>query len=100
MALLYKERAEGFGGSGDFESERENYILAAKSFIPAVSQLSGAPDVITIYQLLGDCYERAKMYQDAILGYQDFLRNFSDADEAETFRSFIVQLQKRMNGEQ
>lgn len=100
LALLYKERAEGFGGSGDFESEKENYLLAAKSFIPAVSQLSGAPDVITIYQLLGDCYERAKMYQDAILVYQEFLRNFPDADEAETFRSFIVQLQKRMNEEQ
>jgi tetratricopeptide (TPR) repeat protein len=100
LGLLYKDRAEGFGGSGDFESEKENYLLAAKSFVSALNQLSGAPDVITIYQLLGDSYERAKMYQDAILVYQDFLRNFPDTDEAETFRSFIVQLQKRIKEEQ
>jgi tetratricopeptide (TPR) repeat protein len=100
LALLYKERAEGFGSAGDFESEKENYLLAVKSFISAVNQLSGAPDAITIYQLLGDSYERAKKYSDAILVYQDFLRLFPDAPEAETFRSFIVQLQKRMKEEQ
>ncbi|MEP6900458.1 MAG: tetratricopeptide repeat protein [Actinomycetota bacterium] len=100
LGLLYKDRAEGFGAANDFESEKENYLLAAKSFISALSQLSGAPDAVTIYQLLGDCYERAKMYQDAILVYEEFLRLFPDNDEAVTFRSFIVQLQKRIKEEQ
>src|SRR5215204_5240767 len=100
LALLYKERAEGFAGEGDFESEKENYLLAAELLKKAAAQLAGAPDAVTIYQLLGDSYERAKMYPEAIKVYEEFLRSFPDANEAETFRSFIVQLQKRMKGEQ
>ncbi|MBS1794169.1 MAG: tetratricopeptide repeat protein [Acidobacteria bacterium] len=100
LGLLYKERAENFGSSGDFESEKENYVLAADYFKKAVAQLGGAPDATTVYQFLGDCYERAKMYTEAIAVYEEFLRLFPDANEAETFRSFIVQLQKRIREEQ
>ncbi|HVE55416.1 MAG TPA: tetratricopeptide repeat protein, partial [Pyrinomonadaceae bacterium] len=65
LGLLYKERAEGFAGAGDFESEKQNYLLAADSLKKAAAQLAGAPDATTIYQLLGDSFERAKMYQQA-----------------------------------
>ncbi len=100
LGLLYKERAEGFAGAGDFESEKQNYLLAAESLKKAAVQLAGSPDAATIYQLLGDSYERAKMYQQAIKVYEEFLSNFPEANEAETFRSFIVQLQKRIKEEQ
>ena len=100
LGLLYKDRAENFGGNGDFENEKANYLLAAESLKKAAAQLGGAPDATTIYQLLGDAYERAKMYQEAIKVYQDYLAIFPEADEAETFRSFIVQLQKRIKEEQ
>ena len=100
LGLLYKDRAEGFGGAGDFENEKQNYILAAENLKKAAAQLGGAPDTTTVYQLLGDAYEHAKMYQEAIKVYQDYLAMFPDANEAETFRSFIVQLQKRMKDEQ
>ncbi len=100
LGLLYKDRAEGFGAANDFESEKQNYLLAATELKKAVPQWSGAPDAIIIYQQVGDCYERAKMYQEAIKVYEEFLRNFPDANEAETFRSFIVQLQKRIKDEQ
>lgn len=100
LGLLYKERAEGFRSSGDFESEKENYLLAAAQLKKAVVQLSGAPDAITVYQFLGDCYERAKMYREAIQVYEEFLRLFPDSNEATAVRSFIVQIQKRMKEEQ
>ena len=100
LGLIYKERAEGFAAEGDFESEKENYVLAANQLKKASAQLAGAPDAVTIYQLLGDAYERAKMYAEAIKVYEEFLRSFPEADEAETFRSFIVQLKKRMKEEQ
>ncbi len=100
MGLLYKERAEAAASEGDFESEKQNYLLAAEQLKKAAEQLAGAPDAVTIYQLLGDAYERAKMYGEAIKVYEGFLRSFPEADEAETFRSFIVQLQKRMKEEQ
>jgi tetratricopeptide (TPR) repeat protein len=100
LGLLYKDRAESFGASNDFENEKQNYLLAAVELKKAVPQLAGSPDAIVIYQQLGDCYERAKMYQEAIKVYQEFLSGFPDANEAETFRSFIVQLQKRIKEEQ
>lgn len=100
LGLLYKERAEGFAGAGDFEAEKQNYLLAADSLKKAATQLAGSPDAATIYQLLGDSYERAKMYPQAIKVYEEFLSNFPEANEAETFRSFIVQLQKRIKEEQ
>ena len=100
LGMLYKERAEGFAGAGDFESEKQNYLLAADSLKKAAVQLAGSPDAVTIYQLLGDSYERAKMYAQAIKVYEEFLSNFPEAEEAETFRSFIVQAQKRIKEEQ
>ena len=100
LGLLYRERAENSVGEGDFEAEKENYLLAAESLKKAAAQLAGSPDATTIYQLLGDSYERAKMYAEAIKIYEEYLRLFPDALEAETFRSFIVQLQKRMKEEQ
>lgn len=94
LGLLYKERAEGFGGSGDFEKEDVNYVEASKNLKTALKQLSGAPDCIVIYQLLGLVYERQKKFADAIATYEEFLRIFPDVPEATAVRSFIVQLKK------
>lgn len=94
LGLLYKERAEGFGGAGDFDKEDLNYNEAAKNLKAALKQLSGAPDCIVIYQLLGLVYERQKKYADAIATYEEFLRIFPDVPEATAVRSFIVQLKK------
>ncbi|MEO6049819.1 MAG: tetratricopeptide repeat protein [Pyrinomonadaceae bacterium] len=96
LGLLYKEKAEGFGGSGDFNNENISYSEAAKNLKAAVKQLSGAPDAIIIYQLLGLVYERQKKYTDAIALYEEFLRVFPDSVEATAVRSFIVQLKKDM----
>ena len=97
LGLLYKEKAEGFGAEGDFESEAANYQLAIASFKKAVAQLSGAPDAITIYQFIGLAYEKMKKYKEAIAAYEEFLRVFPDANEATAVRSFIVQLKKQMS---
>lgn len=94
LGLLYKERAEGFGGSGDFENEDANYNQSANYLKTALKQLSGAPDAIVIYQLLGLLYERQKRYAEAIAIYEEFLRLFPNSVEAEAVRSFIVQLKK------
>ncbi|MEO6656371.1 MAG: tetratricopeptide repeat protein, partial [Pyrinomonadaceae bacterium] len=96
LGLLYKEKAEGFGGSGDFDNENITYTESAKNLRSAVKQLSGAPDAIIIYQLLGLVYERQKKYTDAIALYEEFLRVFPDSVEATAVRSFIVQLKKDM----
>lgn len=100
LALLYKERAEGFGAEGKFADETANYELAVESFKKAVSQLSGAPDAEVIYQFLGLAYEKMKRYKDAIAVYEEFLRVFPDSSETTAVRSYIVQLKKQMNGEQ
>jgi tetratricopeptide (TPR) repeat protein len=100
LGLFYREKAEGFAGEGDFDSEKENYLKAAAELRKAATQLSGSPDAVTIFQLLGDSYERAKMFPQAIKVYEEFLQIFPDANEAEMFRSFIVQARKQMNGEQ
>lgn len=94
LGLLYKEKAEAAGGSGDFDGENANYTEAAKNLKIALKQLSGAPDSIVIYQLLGLIYERQKKYADAIALYEEFLRIFPDSVEATAVRSFIVQLRK------
>ena len=96
LGILYKEKAEGLAGSGDFEKENTNYTEAAKNFRSAVKQLSGAPDAIVVYQLLGLVYERQKKYTEAIGVYEEFLRLFPNAAEAEAVRSFIVQIKKDM----
>lgn len=95
LGLLYKEKAEGFGGSGQFEEEQANYVEAAKYLHRSVKQISGAPDAVVIYQLLGLVYERMQRYQDAIAIYEEFLRVFPDSSEATAIRSFIVQLKKQ-----
>ena len=94
LGLLYKEKGEGDGGTGDFDGENTNYTEAAKNLRVALKQLSGAPDAIIIYQLLGLVYERQKKNADAIALYEEFLRVFPDSAEATAVRSFIVQLKK------
>ncbi|MBV9216983.1 MAG: tetratricopeptide repeat protein [Acidobacteria bacterium] len=94
LGLLYKEKAETFGGSADFENETKYYDLAADNLSKSLKQLSGAPDAIVIYQLLGLVYERQKKVSQAIGLYEEFLRTFPDAPEADAVRSFIVQLKK------
>jgi tetratricopeptide (TPR) repeat protein len=94
LGLLYKEKAEGFAGSGDFANEEINYNEAAKNLKVALKQLSGAPDTVIIYQLLGLVYERQKNYKEAIATYEEFLRIFPNSNEATAVRSFIVQLRK------
>ena len=96
LGLLYKEKAEGFGGSGDFEKEAANYVESAKYLKSALRQLSGAPDAMVIYQLLGLTYERHKKYAEALTIYEEFLRIFPNSVEATAVRSFIVQLKKDM----
>lgn len=100
LGLLYKEKAEGFGSEADFESEKEYYMLAAAELRKAAAQLAGSPDAVTIYQFLGNSYESAKMYREAIKVYEEYIKNFPDTDEVVTFRSFIVQLEKRIKEEQ
>lgn len=100
LGLLYKEKAESFGSSADFESEKEYYLLAAGELRKAAAQLAGSPDAVTIYQFLGNCYESAKMYREAIKVYEEYIKNFPDTDDVLTFRSFIVQLEKRIKEEQ
>jgi tetratricopeptide (TPR) repeat protein len=100
LGLLYKEIAEGFYAGGDFESEKEHYLLAASELRKAVTQLAGSPDAATIYQLLGDSYERAKRYREAIKVYEEYIKNFPEADDVTTFRSFIVQADKKLKEEQ
>ncbi len=97
LGLLYKEKAEGFAGSGDFANEEINYNEAAKYLKVALKQLSGAPDTVIIYQLLGLVYERQKNYKEAIATYEEFLRIFPNTPEATSVRSFIVQLKKDMS---
>jgi len=100
LGLLYKETAEASGGEGDYENEKANYALAPQHLKKAVSQLAGAPDAITIYQLLGLAYERMKSYKEAIALYEEFLKVFPDSSEASAVQSFIVQIKKQMNSEQ
>ncbi len=97
LGLLYKEKAEGAGGSGDFDGENTSYTESAKNLKLAIKQLSGAPDSIVIYQLLGVIYEKQKRNADAIALYEEFLRIFPDAVEATAVRSFIVQLKKEQS---
>jgi tetratricopeptide (TPR) repeat protein len=100
LALFYKEKAEAAGADGDFENEQVFYAQSLKYFPSAISQLSGAPDAMTVYQLFGLVYEKMKKYQDAIRVYEEFLRVFPDTSEASVVRSFIVQLKKQMNEQQ
>lgn len=100
LALLYREKAEIAGNSGDFEGEEANYEEAIKYFEPAVKQLAGAPDAVIIYQFYGLVYEKLKKYDEAIKVYEDFLKTFPNSSEAGAVQSFIVQLKKQMSESQ
>jgi tetratricopeptide (TPR) repeat protein len=100
LGLLYKDKAEAQSLEGDFQASNATYALAASELRIALTQLSGAPDAIDIYQLLGDVYYRARRYKEAIKVYEEFLRIFPDTNEATSIRSLIVQTTREMNGEQ
>ncbi len=95
LGLLYKERAETADAGNDYEAEKANYALAVQYFRKAITQLSGAPDAVTLYQFLGLAYENMKKYKEAIAVYEEFIKLFPDSSESETVRSFIVQLKKQ-----
>ena len=99
LGLIYKDHAENAGIVNDLENQNINYKLATDELYIAAKQLSGAPDAIVIYQLIGEIYEKMHEYKKAIAVYEDFLRVFPDADEATAVKSFIVQLKKQMNDE-
>lgn len=94
LGLFYKEKAEGAGAAGDFEAEASHYAEAGRNLKASLKQLSGAPDTVVIYQLLGLIYERQKKTAEAIAVYEEFLRIFPDSNEATAIRSFIEQLKK------
>lgn len=94
LGLLYKERAEEVGASGDLNVEAANYNEAAKNLALAIKQLSGAPDAVVIYQFLGLIYEQQKKAAQAIAVYEEFLKFFPGHPETEAFQSFIDQLKK------
>lgn len=94
LGLLYKDRAEFAGGTGEFSEEAANYAESAKYLRSALKQLSGAPDAIVIYQIVGLIYERLQRPDDAIAVYEEFLRIFPSVPEATAVRSFITQLKK------
>lgn len=95
LGLLYKEKAENAGAAGESDQEKALYLEAAKNLAQAIVQLSGAPDAVTIYQILGLIYEDQKQPAKAIAVYEEFIRLFPDDPESETFQSFIVQLKKQ-----
>lgn len=97
LGLLYKEKAESYGSNSDFDKEAASYAEASKNLKASLKQLSGAPDAIVIYQLLGLLYERQRRFSEAIATYEEFLRIFPDAIEATAVRSFIVQIKKEMS---
>ena len=100
LGLLYKDKAQAAASAGDFEQEKANYLIAASELKLGIAQLSGAPEASTLYQLLGDIYEKMQNYKQAIATYEEFLRKFSNSEDASAVRSMIVQLKKQLNGEQ
>lgn len=100
LALIYKERAEGFMQSGDLQNADDNYDLAAAELKTGLKQLSGAPDAKDLFQILADIYYRARRYREAIDTYEEFLKVFPDSSEALTVRSLIVQTKKEMEAQQ
>lgn len=97
LGLLYKDRAEVFGGNADYDNEDRSYTESAKNFAIAVRQLASAPDAMVVSQLLGLIYEKQKKFALAIAVYEDFLRKFPDSSEAVAVRSFIVQIKKQLD---
>ena len=95
LGLIYKEKAEALGSGGDFEVEATANAESTKNLRLSIKQLSGAPDAMVIYQMLGLIFERMKKNDDAIATYEEFLTVFPDSVEATAVRSFIVQLKKQ-----
>lgn len=95
LGLLFKDRAEAFGSSGEYEKEAAAYTEAARNLDIAIKQLSGSPDSVVLYQFLGLVYEQQKKPEKAIAVYQEFLRYFPGHPETEAFQSFIDQLKKQ-----
>ncbi len=96
LGLLYKDRAESAGASGDYDGESATYNESIKYLAVAAEQLGSSPDAIIVYQLLGLIYERQKRFKEAIALYEGFLRLFPDTSEASAVQSFIVQIKKEM----
>lgn len=96
LGLLYKERAEAAGGSGNYDGETAAYTESAKHLAAAAGQLGSSPDAMVVYQILGLIYERQKKYKEAIALYENFLRLFPNSSEAGAVESFIVQIKKQM----
>lgn len=96
LGLLYKDKAENAGGSGDFETESASYDESIKHLAIAVQQLGSAPDAVIVYQILGVIYEKQKRFTEAIALYEKFLQLFPDSSEAGAVASFIVQIKKQM----
>lgn len=96
LGLLFKDRAENFGGTGDFANETASYNESVKYLSVAAKQLGTSPDAMVVYQLLGLVYERQKKFNEAIALYEEFLRLFPDSSEATAVQSFIVQIRKQM----
>lgn len=100
LGLYYKEKAESFGSRGDFQTEEYYYEDAIDNLQKATEQLSGSPDGMIIYQLLGLIYEKMRYYEDAIALYEEFLKIFPGTPEAVAVESFIVQIKKRLKESQ
>jgi tetratricopeptide (TPR) repeat protein len=97
LGLLYREMAD----AAEYGSPEQaaHYAESTKNLRLALKQLGTAPDAVVIYQFLGRNLENQKKYAEAIAIYEEFLRLFPDTPEATSVQSFIVQLQKQMNGE-
>jgi tetratricopeptide (TPR) repeat protein len=100
LGLLYKEKAENAGSTGDYAEEAANYAESAKYLAAAVKQLASSADAPVVYQLLGLVYERQQRFNDAIAVYEEFLRLFPDSTEATAVRSFITQIKKQLPASQ
>ena len=94
LGLLYKEKAESFGFSGDYDEETANYDLAISELKTALIQLAGTEPVL--YEFLGIIYEKTRKYKEAIGVYEEYLEIYPDTPEATTFRSYIIQVRKLM----
>ncbi len=95
LALLYKEKAERYKSAGDFDLETETYQLAANEMKIAISQLSGSEP--SFYEILGSIYEEMHKFKEAIAVYEEFIKLFPESNEAQTYRSYIVQAKKQID---
>lgn len=95
LGLIYKDRAESFGASGDEVSETRAYDEAARNLAIAIRQLSGGEDAAVLYQFLGLIYEQQKKPIEAIRVYKEFLSFFPGHPESSAIESFITQLKKQ-----